>query len=210
MIAVAMRMSIALQTVTPASPPHTASHALNFVFFATVKVCGAILNNLFRPGGHASLPPFHRRPRGMSGRAIDGLYLNTGCQSYVTSSSAADNQAPPTPCLSRLPAGLLSVSPQSRRLFFWSHAPAHAATARSRPRRGGSFYYTLSSVQQTEGTNNPGANNHIFSRKACGGSNCNGSFISQYGGGDHDGVRVLGALHASALVCTRAWFLAAH
>jgi hypothetical protein len=46
---------------------------------------------------------------------------------------------------------------------------------------------------QTEGTNNGVRNNHIFSRHACGGSNCNGSFISQFNGGDHDGRRVLGA-----------------
>jgi hypothetical protein len=36
-------------------------------------------------------------------------------------------------------------------------------------------------------------NNHVFSRHACGGSNCNGSFIAQFNGGDHDGQRVLGA-----------------
>jgi hypothetical protein len=45
---------------------------------------------------------------------------------------------------------------------------------------------------QTEGVNNGERNNFIFSRRACGGGNFNGSFVTQFNGGDHDGTSVLG------------------
>ena len=45
---------------------------------------------------------------------------------------------------------------------------------------------------QTEGINNGERNNFIFSRRACGGGNFNGSFVTQFNGGDHDGTSVLG------------------
>jgi hypothetical protein len=74
----------------------------------------------------------------MSGRAIDGLYLNTGCQSYVNSSSVADNQGPPTPCVSRVPAAF-SLPLTSHAVFFFGlmrpptllHGADRGAVARS-------------------------------------------------------------------------------
>jgi hypothetical protein len=49
---------------------------------------------------------------------------------------------------------------------------------------------------QTEGVNNGERNNFIFSRRACGGGNFNGSFVTQFNGGDHDGTSVLGKIPA--------------
>jgi hypothetical protein len=37
------------------------------------------------------------------------------------------------------------------------------------PRRDGNFYYTLTAVQHGMATNQPGFNNHTFSRHSCGG-----------------------------------------
>ena len=51
-------------------------------------------------------------------------------------------------------------------------------------------------MQGVQGTNRGGeVNNRIFSRKMCGGSNCNGSFVKQF----VDGDRVLRASTPSRL-----------
>ena len=157
-------------------------------------------------------------------RSLDGLYLNQAQHSCVA--------APIWPLLARFlrrsPAG---AGARAARGLQAQLPPAPELVARQadprdflrRPRRQGSFYYTVFEVrpsrpsrrhtsrssrrvstprkcrrvpitgssravpqmQGVQGTNRgEEVNNRIFSRKMCGGSNCNGSFVKQFVDGD--------------------------